>query len=723
MLNRIIIISIALLLSVTSFREVAAQRVYQDVAPSGTAGIDLDDYWYEIAFDNKLLDSLESSPGKVKYPFRFALKEEVSLSPRNSGLSFKKGNEEIWYLPVRSLRAKSINIIFSTFVLSEGEKVFIYDNDNDVIRGPFTSRNNNINKLLATMPVPGDEIIIEYHRSTIDPGKLEVGQVSHDYTGILSGTFLKDEFFGAAGPCNIDINCNLGVDWQVEKRSVVRIFVNGTDLGSGALVNNTSQQNIPYLLTADHLINTAFLASRSLFVFGYESAWCDGVDGHVDKSISGSELMANNSIIDLSLLKLSSFPPITYKPYLAGWNAVSVTPQKGTTIHHPGADVKKISLDLNPPVIGTFESMQPGGFWKILQWDQGTTEGGSSGAPLFDQNHRIVGHLTGGEAVCGNSVNDYFARFDIAYDLSPDLGKNLKGWLDPAQSGLQLLDGRDPYEPNFSLSDTLTNNLSGDTLLTKYNLPFTGYTTGFNSDSLLSYAEKISYTGTGYITEIFAYAGNTNYIQSNDSVTFYIFENQGGIPGAVLARKVVLIKETQDLYLLSVDFGLPVEVTGDFFIGYRVWYKTGAATEGRQFAVCYSLAVTVGENTAWFSDISGWHPFTEHPYDPGEYHLYLTAVMVRNSQVNSIDSTIDINNFIIYPNPFEDNISLSDIAPDGEQIIISVHDMNGKLRRKYSMENNGNILLNDLGGLEPGIYLLYVSSSGREEVYKIVKQK
>ena len=80
-------------------------------------------------------------------------------------------------------------------------------------------------------------------------------------------------------------------------------------------------------------------------------------------------------------------------------------------------DVKKISVDNDPAVSATYSAeFVSGAFWKILQWEKGTTEGGSSGAPLFDQNHRVVGLLTGGEAVCGRSVNDYFAKLSVSYN-------------------------------------------------------------------------------------------------------------------------------------------------------------------------------------------------------------------------------------------------------------------------------------------------------------------
>ena len=33
---------------------------------------------------------------------------------------------------------------------------------------------------------------------------------------------------------------------------------------------------------------------------------------------------------------------------------------------------------------------------RLEDWDLGTTEGGSSGSPLFNQDHRVIGQLHGG---------------------------------------------------------------------------------------------------------------------------------------------------------------------------------------------------------------------------------------------------------------------------------------------------------------------------------------
>jgi len=83
-------------------------------------------------------------------------------------------------------------------------------------------------------------------------------------------------------------------------------------------------------------------------------------------------------------------------------------------------------------------------------WDEGTTEGGSSGAPLFDQNHRIVGQLFGGNAACNgvnpNNGTDVYGSFDESWHGSqPD--ERLHDWLEPGNSRVDAIDGYDPNAP------------------------------------------------------------------------------------------------------------------------------------------------------------------------------------------------------------------------------------------------------------------------------------
>ena len=66
-----------------------------------------------------------------------------------------------------------------------------------------------------------------------------------------------------------------------------------------------------------------------------------------------------------------------------------------------------------------------------MQWQKGTTEGGSSGSGVFvtvveNQTRYLVGQLYGGSASCSNREGgDAYGRFDLAYSAA------LSRWLNP----------------------------------------------------------------------------------------------------------------------------------------------------------------------------------------------------------------------------------------------------------------------------------------------------
>jgi len=133
-------------------------------------------------------------------------------------------------------------------------------------------------------------------------------------------------------------------------------------------------------------------------------------------------------------------------PYYAGWDATGSAPSSSVGIHHPDGDIKKISVDNNSAVSSDFDP-DPAPYpsnsqWKVVDWDKGTTEGGSSGSPLFDDNsQKIIGQLTGGYAACGNSSSDYYGKFSMSWDYGSSSSSRLKDWLDPNNTGIQQLDG------------------------------------------------------------------------------------------------------------------------------------------------------------------------------------------------------------------------------------------------------------------------------------------
>ena len=135
-----------------------------------------------------------------------------------------------------------------------------------------------------------------------------------------------------------------------------------------------------------------------------------------EQHISGGTLLLADGGSDVALIELSSTPPASWNVEYAGWDASSANPTSAVGIHHPSGDVKKICFEDDAP----YESSTGGAqvCW-IDAWELGVTEPGSSGSPLFNQDHRIIGQLYGGAAACSGAVNngsfDYYGRFDVSW--------------------------------------------------------------------------------------------------------------------------------------------------------------------------------------------------------------------------------------------------------------------------------------------------------------------
>lgn len=682
------------------------------------------DSWYEIKLDGQVLDRMAGLYQPKEGSLQFAIPVPVTLNPANSGSWHDNGKELVWVLGIRSREARSLNLILEPFIIPQGAYLYIYDSSKKVIRGSFTDSNNSPSGILATMPVPGEELILEYHipTGTRWENTLGVSQVAHDFLGVFGADGKKDNRFGLSQPCNIDINCPDGDPYQTEKRSVCRIIVRGIELCSGVFLNNTNQQNSALFITANHCIVDQNDADKTIFVFGYESPWCKGADGSVAHSLTGSTLRSTNATVDFSIVELLTFPPFVYRPYLAGWDVSGAVPSGTAAIHHPMGDVKKISIDVNSPVTATFTNMPPNSSWQILQWEKGTTEGGSSGGPLFDQNKRVVGILTGGEAVCGRSVNDYFAKLSFSYNFSSILWQQVKGWIDPAVSGALQLNGRDPYAQNLLTSDTLLNlGPAEKRIIIKYPVTGQGYATGYNSDSLVMYAEYFKSTPGHEISEVWLNTAVVNSISTVDSVRVYIFDD-GPVPGAVLASQRIFFTQAKDSFQIKLDFNKTVPVNANFYIGWKIWYNNRALTEARQFAVFQSPdRMLAAKNTAWFNNGVIWKPFLQHPRFPMSVSLDVTVIRTATSVLNKVtDNKIKMAEFNLYPNPASDRIILSSGKIVGD-VSMRIMDQTGTVlkteRIKGRFPGEAGI---DVSEFKPGFYLIELRSEGFTETHKVL---
>jgi hypothetical protein len=367
-------------------------------------------------------------------PYRFALPAEVSIDPaRSAAWEALPGGISRWQLVVECPGSTSLNLGFSRFRLPWGGRL-------EVAGHVFTAVDNAGHGQLWTQIVPGDVLTVTLtlpsdRRDNFD---LELASVGRGYRGLQ-----EDK----SGACNIDVVCEEGDDWRADIRSVGVYTVNGTWKCTGAMVNNTAQDGAPLFLTAQHCNVTAVSAPSVVVYWNFESPVCGQQGGgSLDEFQTGAIWRASYGTSDATLVELEETPDPAFGVTYAGWDARGAAPTSATTIHHPSTDEKSISFEYDPLSITGYLSSAPGdtSHLRIADWDLGTTEHGSSGSPLFDPAHRIVGQLHGGDAACGNNLPDWYGRFSVSWTGGGDPTSRLRDWLDPGTSGVTVLDLYDP---------------------------------------------------------------------------------------------------------------------------------------------------------------------------------------------------------------------------------------------------------------------------------------
>ena len=408
------------------------------------------------ALDNESLRNAELSRRAPGVANKFAENIAVDLNSNNSGHWELTNDQAIWRLRITSKNALSLNLGFSTYLMPEGGSLVIYDEAQSKLIGPFTQKDNDDHRQLWTPIIQSDAIVIEVvvPLDKKDDLKLQLSYVNHDFMGF--GNQLS-------GSCNLDVICGTADGWDIVEqyrdiiRSVAVIGMGGGTSCTGFLINNVNSDGTPFFMTADHCGVGSGNAASLVAYWKYENSTCrqpgsaaSGANGDGQLNIfnTGSSFRAGWSGSDFTLVELDDPIPPEAEAFLAGYS-LDITPSQDTTIgiHHPSTDEKRISFEFDPTYRGNWgqgNAMIPDGNHIIVpDWDIGTTEGGSSGSPLFDKNKRVIGQLHGGGAACGNDLYDSYGWIVSSWEGGGTPGTRLKDWLDPNNTGITTVDGLD----------------------------------------------------------------------------------------------------------------------------------------------------------------------------------------------------------------------------------------------------------------------------------------
>ncbi|MHC4710073.1 MAG: proprotein convertase P-domain-containing protein, partial [Planctomycetota bacterium] len=330
-------------------------------------------------------------------------------------------------------------------------QLLVYSADERHRLRPFTELDNEDHGELWTPIVPSDDIVIEVAIPDAVAGDLdlELTHIGHGYRGfgaLLGGPAAR------SGSCNVDVVCPEGDDWRDEISTVGVISTGGSTFCTGFMVNNTAYDLTPYFMTADHCGISAGNAASLVVYWNYENSWCRTPgspesggpgDGSLSEFQTGSFFRAEYGSSDFTLVLLDDDPDPDWQVGFAGWDRGPGDALSAVAIHHPNTDEKRISFEDDPTTTtGYLGNTVPGDgtHVRVEDWDLGTTEPGSSGSPLFNQDHQVIGQLHGGYASCTSQTSDWYGRFSVSWDGGGSPSTRLADWLDAAGTGATTVD-------------------------------------------------------------------------------------------------------------------------------------------------------------------------------------------------------------------------------------------------------------------------------------------
>ena len=498
-------------------------------------------------------------------PPRFGHRYKVDYNLKNSGTWFTlPDGDRIWRLNISSPGALSINLLYDKFHIPDGAKFFVYSNNKKHILGAFTSQNNRSERDavqgFATGLIYNDAIILEYYlpKSVTEEGDISIAYVIQGYRYIKLPEEFSEKTFEESGNCQVNVNCSEGTNWQNEKNAVAMILVNGNRYCTGSLVNTTANDFRPLFLTADHCLGGwandvkhdalgNSILNHWSFYWHYESPGCNNTSNPSFVSTVGATVVANNSASDFALLRLEDDPATIQgiNPYYLGWDRSGNAGTSGVGIHHPSGDVKKIAThNITPSTSNCFTNTNysNNNFWKVnwMSTSNGysVTEGGSSGSPLLNNNHRLIGQLYGAGTCPNPNCNDpskdiaNYGKFSVSWtgNNNSNARRRLSSWLDPNNTGATTTNTvRVPPPPSLSGPDQICDQAT----YTINNLPAGATITwgctgldGFNRVLFLVSGQgtptaifRKNFTGNHTIYADISFNGNTIRLEKNNITT------------------------------------------------------------------------------------------------------------------------------------------------------------------------------------------------------------
>ncbi|NRR93310.1 T9SS type A sorting domain-containing protein [Winogradskyella undariae] len=752
-----------------------AQAIPNDIKPpSWTKAKAIDLLPYKLpSFDlDKLQKEDEINDKDKSIPWRFGHDIYVDHNFNDVGEWTTLDNgDRIWRMSYVSEGAYTLNFMFDVFKIPEGATLYVYNNEKTDLLRPFTYHNNNSEEVLGTWLVEGDQAWIEYYQPANVTGeaKITVGSVIHGYR--TADSFQKS--LGDSGDCNQDVDCDIApatdpydLDTLKDdvKKAVGMLVTNGSGFCSGTLVNNTNNDGTPYFLTANHCSGGE---GSWAFRFNWRSTntscgtTTSSTNGAYNQTVSGSTVRAKNSQSDVELVEITdtSFFENNLDLVWAGWNnSIVTTPVVNFGIHHPSGDIQKVSRDDDGATRTStnFNGNSDTQMWLISDWDLGVTEGGSSGSGLFNETGHLIGTLSGGTAACSGTTDnggyDLYGRFGIGWDYGNSSSSRLKEWLDPSDSGVEILDqylASETYDidaranagtnsseicsEDFAPQVTLVN--SGELALTSaeisYYIDEESSTSVSWTGSLLSGESVVVATPTYTNLSSGSHVFIINVSSPNGTVDENTVNDTFGY-GFKVSTSYVTSSLTLDIFTDNYGYETSWElldssgtvVSNGPVSDYAGLSDNQEIIELTNFNECYTFTIfdeysdgiccSYGSGTYSLTDENGNTIISGGEFGASESVTFRVEESLSVNDFN-LDGLINL-----YPNPTT-NILNVDLTNLDEDVSYQVFNILGQDIQKGSLKSNTTNVLN-LSSYQSGVYFIKLSTNSGSMTQKLIKK-
>ena len=375
-------------------------------------------------------DVNEDNKDKAKLP-RYSLPSSVDIDILKEAIHKDSNGLSTYSLTITAAGALSLSLKFSQFILSPNSLLSIYNQYE--LTDSITAKENNEKNSWKTRVYDGNtlNIVLKLPTTEKELATIKIGSVYFGYKK-------SPQRFGEPGAsdwCNMNVACPSGAGWEPQ-RDAVAIIQTPEGFATGAMVMNTCNTNTPYLLTAHHVWDQGGDLWDWVFQFFYFSTACSTNTGYrEDVQFNSAVLRATNEASDFALVQLVQTPAANSGIHYAGWSRSTQQLFFAVGLHHPNHDVMKISTSFNAIVRDGGIHFNDAAHWRVT-WSEGITALNSSGSPLFDIGHRIIGQLNGGDSYCDHPQDpDYYGSFDQSWTGGGTSATRLSDWLDPNGTG------------------------------------------------------------------------------------------------------------------------------------------------------------------------------------------------------------------------------------------------------------------------------------------------